>query len=116
MVGKLYKSKGKNSQEAREQLFKTASGDGVSNLEGTVQYEVSVAGRRGKVVSGKAHEDYAVAFASALSAAKINPDKYDAVKNTLEVTAQATYQAPDRKPSGSAPAGYSGRNLAGGYF
>jgi len=114
MADKLYVGKGKNPTEAEENLFKSAKDAGVTNLEGTVQYEVSVAGKRGKRAVGKAHEDYTLAFASALSAAKVNPDKFDPAKNTYEVTAKATYQAPEtgeHKPSGSAPNSYSGRSL-----
>ena len=121
MVDKLYEGKGKNPQEAKENLLKQASTEGVSNLEGTVQYEVSVAGKRGKMFSGKVHDDYALAFASALQAAKVNPDKFDPAKSPYEVTARAIYQAPEaqsyrtpgetRAPSGSAPSGYSGRGL-----
>ena len=73
MVGKLFMSKGKIfSRSKGNNCLKIASGDGVSNLEGTVQYEVSAVCRRGKVVSGKAHEDYAVAFASAPSVSSKN--------------------------------------------
>lgn len=121
MVDKLYEGKGKTPQEAREKLFKTASTEGVSNLEGTVLYEVAVVGKRGKMVCGKEHEDYALAFASALSAAKVNPDKYDPTKTPFEVTVRATYQvsgaenyrtaAGARAPSGSAPNAYTGKGL-----
>ena len=84
MADKLYVGKGKNPTEAEENLFKSAKDAGVTNLEGTVQYE------------------------------KVNHDKFDPAKNTYEVTAKATYQAPEtgeHKPSGSAPNSYSGRSL-----
>ena len=113
MVDKFYSGKGTTPQEAKEQLLNTAKGAGVTNLESTVQYEVSVAGKRGKVVSGKANQNYELAFASALQAAKVDADKFDPAKSAYEVTAKASYQAAegDRKPSGSAPAGYSGKSL-----
>lgn len=115
MVEKLYEGKGKTPEEAKTQLLEAARNAGASNLEVAVQYEVSMPGKRGKTVTGKAHEDYAVAFASALAAGKLNPDKYDPAKNPVEVTAKATYELAEpagyRKPSGSAPSGYSGRNL-----
>lgn len=119
MANKLYEGKGKTPQEAREELFRQASTEGVANLEGAVQYEVAVAGRRGKMFSGKPNEQYELAFASALSAAKVNPDKYDPAKNPFEVTAKATYEAPGGEnyrtapgtASGSAPNRYSGKGL-----
>lgn len=121
MVDKLlYVGKGKNPDEAKENLFKTASSAGVSNLEGTVSYEVSILGKRGKMVRGKVNEDYALAFASALSAAKLNPDNFDSAKNPYEVAARANYQVPvedyrtaaeARNPSGSALKAYSGKGL-----
>ena len=118
MADKLYEGKGKTLEEAGSKLERYALSDGVTNLERRVRYEVSVVGKRGKTVTGKAHEDYALAFASALSAAKISPDKYDSVKNPFEVTARASYDVPASKttahahtPSGSAPNSYTGKGL-----
>ncbi|HLD79586.1 MAG TPA: hypothetical protein VJA18_03425 [Candidatus Nanoarchaeia archaeon] len=113
MVDKLYSGKGKTLEEAEAQLEENARNAGVTNLEGTVSYEVSMTGKRGKVVSGKLHTEYPVAFASALSAAKVNPDQYDAGKHLVEVTARAEYQTlgEARQPSGSAPSSYSGKGL-----
>lgn len=117
-MDKLYSGKGKTPEEAREKLFSAAKSDGVVNLESTVQYEASVVVREGKTATGKLHENYVVAFASALKAGKINPDQFDSEKNTVEYTAQANYQVPapqnyrqPGQPGGSSPAGYSGRNL-----
>ena len=118
MTTKLYEGKGKNAREAWENLNKGAEKDATSGLEGTVQYEVSVVGKRGKLVTGKAYEDPSQAFASALAAAKLNPDGFDSQRNPVEYAARGNYQlqvktepSTARQPSGSAPSGYSGKGL-----
>ena len=117
MVNKDYVEVAANAEEAKKNLLDSVRNDGISNLESVVvTYEVVVTGKRGKPVSGKAHPEYALAFASALAAAKLNPDKYDPAKNpVMEVTAKASYDLPEpagyRKPSGSAPNQYGGRTL-----
>ncbi len=117
MADKLYEGKGKTPVEAKEDLFNRAGTEGVTDLEGTVSYEVSIVSKRGKLVSGKPNPIYELAFASALLAAKLNPDKFDPKKNPYEVTTKATYHAPEsdrnasRNPSGCAPNAYSGKVL-----
>ncbi|MBI4738854.1 hypothetical protein HY772_04795 [Candidatus Woesearchaeota archaeon] len=112
---------------AMAKLVRAAEKAGVTNIDidyMVVNYEVTVTGKCRKKYTGKPSTDYAAAFASALSKAKVNADAYieHPEKYPVTVTAKGCYAvtetgAPYREPArggtpaGAEPAARSGRKL-----